>query len=158
MYPRMWQQTQSVKTQEQSQQWFSLGHSTAPKFWRPGEGSRVPPGSGLIPCLVKGTGEQCFLLQRESSGLTWLLLARAGFRSLHVICPIFTYLSPADPRGSPSSREGETSSCDLRQQSKVGMPKGETPADPTSPREDPRCLPGDRDLPPLVLPFSCVDV
>lgn len=100
MYTRTWQQAQNIKTQEQSQEWwFSLGHSTAPKFWHPGEGSQVPPGSGQIPCSVKGTGEWCFLLQRESSSLTSFLLTRAGLLSLHVICPIFTYLSPADPRG-----------------------------------------------------------
>lgn len=141
--------------QEQSQEWwFSLGHSMVPKFWWPEEGSQVPSGSGQSPCSVKDTREQCFLLQRESSGMTWFLLTRAGFLSLHVICLIFTYLSPADPRGAASTR-GQF--VRVAERSKVIVPRGESPLLPASPREHSRCLPGSRDLTTLELPFSCTD-
>lgn len=90
----------------------------------------------------------------ESSGLTWFLLTRAGFLSLCVICQIFTYLSPADPRGTASTRGQFVRAAE---QSKVIIPRAESPLLPASPREHPRCLPGNKDLRALELPFSCID-
>lgn len=72
----------------------SSGHSTAPKFWCSGE-SQVPPGSGhtLLSERCKGA---MFPSSQRKLRLDSILLTRSGFQSLHVICPIFVYLSPAN--------------------------------------------------------------
>lgn len=149
--------SQSIKTQEQSQEWWlSLGHSTALKSWSLGEMSQVPPGSGQILVWWKAQGSNLCLFRGKTQAWLDFFLTRAGFLSLHVICPIVTYLSPADHRGSPSGRERPvclTYGSSWRQT----PPKVRPPPLPAVPKEDLRCLSWNRDLATLLLPFFCID-
>lgn len=63
--------SQSVKTQEQSQEWWlSLGHSTARKSWSPRKMSQIPPGSGQIPMWWKAQGRNLCLFRGKTRA--WL--------------------------------------------------------------------------------------
>lgn len=115
--------------QEQSQEWwFSLGHSTVPKFWWPGEGSQVPPGSGQIPCSVKDTREQCFLLQKAQA---WLYFCWQGHAfSLSVLSVRYLHISAQlTPEALPAP---EANSCEL--QNKGDHPQGWGPPASSQPQ------------------------